>query len=129
MPQIKIMVDIVVSHMSRNGCMSVSNYQCSHSDFISRKEIHALLKSHVFHCLTAASLIPLKPYVGIYVYLYQYYCTMTIFTNTFTLLYLPAPIQNGLSWIHCTKICYWHNIWHCGPCCHVCHLQRAQEGL
>ena len=48
--------------MSCNGCMSVSN-QSSYSDFIAQKEIHAFLKSHVFHCLTAASLIPLTTHI------------------------------------------------------------------
>ena len=48
--------------MSVNGCTSVSN-QCSHSDFIPQKGIHALLKGYVFHCLTAASLILLKTHI------------------------------------------------------------------
>lgn len=60
-PDIKVMFDVVQHFIHVTGDRDVSvRYECADQNTIANQILHALLKSHKFHCCAAASLISLK---------------------------------------------------------------------
>ena len=60
-PDVKVMFDVMQHfiHVTGDGDVSV-RYECADQKTIANQILHALLKSHKFHCCAAASLISLR---------------------------------------------------------------------